>query len=55
MVTQTAKNEVPVTDNGTRIIIEALDKLALALTEHHHQWVDEERRLYEEAISVLTT
>ena len=27
----------------------ALDTLALALTEHHHQWTDEERALYEKA------
>ena len=27
----------------------ALDALALALTEHHHQWTNEERALYEKA------
>ena len=35
------------------IIIRALDILALALADHHHQWTDEERRLYEEAIAML--
>jgi len=35
-------------------IIEALNKLALALTDHKHQWTAEERRLYERAIAILT-
>ena len=34
-------------------IIKALDKLALALTAHHHQWTGAERRLYEKAIAIL--
>lgn len=32
-------------------VLNALDKLALALTEHKHQWTSEERSLYEEATS----
>lgn len=34
-------------------IVDALDALALALTEHGHQWTDHERSLYEEAIRRL--
>ena len=37
----------------SEIVIEALDKLALALTDHEHQWTNEERKLYERAISIL--
>ena len=40
--------------NKGRIIIKALDKLALALAEHNHQWTDRERKLYEKAIAILT-
>ena len=36
------------------VIIGALDKLGLALTGHNHQWTNEERRLYERAIGILT-
>jgi len=36
-----------------QIIIDALDKLALALTDHKHQWTSEERRLYERAMAIL--
>ena len=32
-------------------IVQALDALALALVEHHHQWSDHEVSLYETAIS----
>ena len=35
-------------------ITDALDKLALALVAHHHQWTNKERRLYEKAIRMLT-
>ncbi len=35
-------------------IIEALDAIALALTDQNHKWTTRERRLYEKAISVLT-
>ena len=35
-------------------IKEALDKPGLALANENHQWTDEERRLYEEAIAMLT-
>ena len=38
----------------TKEIVNALDALALALTNHDHQWTDEERSLYEKAISILT-
>ena len=34
-------------------IIQTLDKLALALTEHKHRWTQEERKLYEQAIAQL--
>ncbi len=37
-----------------QIIVKALDKLALALTNHNHQWADEERKSYEKAIAILT-
>src|SRR4029077_20109254 len=33
------------------LILEALDALALALTEHEHQWTYEQRSLYEQAVS----
>jgi len=33
----------------------ALDTLALALTEHHHQWTNDERSLYEKATSVRSS
>ena len=33
------------------IAIEALDALAVELSEHGHVWADRERRLYEEATS----
>ncbi len=36
-------------------VIEALDKLGLALAEHEHQWTVEERGLYERSISLLTS
>lgn len=36
-------------------IVEALDALGLALTNYKHQWTDEERRLYDNAIKLLTT
>jgi hypothetical protein len=29
----------------------ALETLALALTDHHHQWTNAERSLYEKAVS----
>ena len=37
------------------IIIKALDKLGLALAEHNHKWTVEERELYEESMSLLTS
>lgn len=55
MVTQTVETKIPTTGNNTQTVIGALDKLALALTEHHHQWTAEERKLYEKAIRILTS
>jgi hypothetical protein len=52
MVTQTTKDQIVLTDKQRRIIIRALDKLGLALTDH--QWTNEERILYEKAIGILT-
>ena len=37
-----------------QVIIRALDALALALTNHKHQWTEWERKLYEKAIAILT-
>ena len=37
-----------------KIVIKALNELALALTDHSHQWTNEERKLYERAIYILT-
>jgi hypothetical protein len=34
-------------------ILDALDALALALTNHGHEWTDRERELYEDAIDRL--
>ena len=36
-------------------ILDALDMLALALTEYGHQWTDEQRRRYDEATALLET
>lgn len=55
MATQTVETRIFITDKNTQVIIRALDKLALALTDHNHQWADEERGLYEEAIGILTS
>jgi hypothetical protein len=54
MVTQTVETKVFITDKNTQLIIRALDKLSLALAVHNHQWTDEERRLYERAMALLT-
>lgn len=34
-------------------ILKALDALALALTEHDHEWTEEESQLYVQAIAIL--
>lgn len=36
------------------LLLGALDSLGVALTEHHHQWTDGERAIYEEAVRILT-
>lgn len=36
-----------------KIVIEALDKLGLALADHGHEWTAEERDLYERSVSLL--
>jgi len=40
--------------NEVGAIIAALDKLAVALADHGHQWTNEERRAYEKAMRILT-
>jgi hypothetical protein len=35
------------------IALKALDMLALALTNHHHKWINSERKLYENAVKNL--
>ena len=35
------------------VITAALDALALALTNHDHEWTDDERQLYEAAVSIF--
>jgi hypothetical protein len=40
-----------VSNEQRELITRALDTLGLALTDHHHQWTDEERALYERAIA----
>jgi len=55
MVTQTIETKVSLTAKNKQTIIRALDKLALALTDHNHQWTDDERGLYEEASGILTS
>jgi len=37
-----------------KTIVKALNILAVALTDHEHQWTNEERKLYEKAIRILT-
>lgn len=54
MVTQTIETKISLTDKNKQIITKALDKLGLALADHNHQWTDEERRLYERAMAILT-
>jgi hypothetical protein len=51
---QTIETKASLTEKDKRIIIRALDKLALALTDHNHQWSNEERKLYERARAILT-
>lgn len=34
-------------------LFEALDALALALSDHQHQWTERERSLYETAVAYL--
>lgn len=36
-------------------IMSALDTLSLALTDHDHQWTNKERKVYEDAVSLLTS
>jgi hypothetical protein len=35
------------------LIINALDAMGLALTDHNHQWTEEDRSIYEKAIKEL--
>jgi hypothetical protein len=55
MVTQTMEAKVSLTGEKAQIITKALDKLGIALAVHNHQWTDEERRLYERAVAILTS
>ncbi len=43
-----------ITQQEAQVIVNALDKLGVALSAHNHEWTDEERLLYEEAIGTLT-
>jgi hypothetical protein len=52
MVTQTTEGQIVLTDKQKQTVIRALDRLALGLKDH--TWTNEERRLYERAIAVLT-
>lgn len=36
-------------------ILDALDMLAIALTEYSHQWTEEQHSLYEQAVAILET
>ena len=36
------------------VLLDALDRLALALADHEHDWTADERRAYERAVSGLT-
>ena len=55
MVTQTVETKISLAEKRAQIITKALDKLGIALAVHNHQWTAEERRLYEEAIAILTS
>ncbi len=35
------------------LVVKALDALALALTNHNHEWTNNERKLYEKAIKAI--
>ena len=38
-----------------KLVLDALDALALALTNHDHEWTEAERSGYEQAIDALLT
>ena len=35
------------------LVIGALDSLAVALTDHSHQWTEGEREIYEQAVAAV--
>lgn len=52
---QSPRREPTGISSGKRraIIRDALDRLGLALVEHGHVWTNDERRLYEQAASLV--
>lgn len=40
-------------DKDRKKILDALDMLAIALTEYNHQWTEEQHRLYDQAVAIL--
>lgn len=40
-------------EENRKRILDALDMLAIALTEYNHQWTEEQHRLYEQAVAIL--
>lgn len=41
------------TQEDRDLILGALDSLAIALTEHEHEWTEGEREIYEQAVAAL--
>jgi hypothetical protein len=48
-----AKGVLRLTSKEKASVREALDTLALALTDHGHVWTDRERSAYERAVRIL--
>jgi hypothetical protein len=44
----------PLSRTEYKNILDTVDKLALALTEHNHIWTLDERRTYEKSTNLLT-
>lgn len=48
------KQRLLVVDDNETYVLQALDSLALALTDHHHKWTKHERAAYNKARNILT-
>jgi hypothetical protein len=41
--------------SNKQVVLSCLDSLAVSLTEHDHQWSDQQRQDYEAAVALLTS